>query len=129
MSICADKDWSMDLVKDGSPDPETFSFTDVRVDNGIVTGKVYARNNVTDLRGTCSSFGYLAHLTFFFRAVTANGGYVDIILFGVGLELPGRQPVFSGRFAALAPVFQAQSEVRVNFDPGDTGTGSGMQAQ
>lgn len=129
MSICEDKPWTMELVKD---DPqsregkkETFSFRDVTIRNGIIYGKVYQDDQfVSDLRGTCSSLGYLGHMTFFFSPSS-----VDILLFGVGVQLPNQQPVFSGRYAAFEPIWQRQSEVVVKVDPGETGTGTGMQAQ
>ena len=130
MSVCADKDWSMELLKDDSTDPERFNFRDVKVVNGILTGKVYDSNEkVTYLRGTCSTLGYMAHMTFFFTAAKKGGGYVDIVLLGWGLEVPGQQPVFKGRFEVFTPAIQGTSVGVVNFDPGDTGTGTGMQAQ
>ena len=134
MSICADKDWTMELVKVPSEPPrkETFSFRDVRIVNGIVTGKVYDKDeNPTDLRGSCFSFGPVAHMTFVFTAAKNGGGYVDIVLSGGGFQLPDEQPRFTGRFEVFTRASQGQSEALalVNFEPGDTGTGTGMQAQ
>ena len=131
MSICSNKDWTMDLVKEGSPDPETFNFKDVTVNYGVVTGKVYDAQlvNFAYLRGTCSSYGPVGHMTFFFTATSKASGLVDIILFGGALELPNEQPRFSGHFAVLKSTSQGHSGLEVGFDEGDTGTGSGMQAQ
>src|SRR5829696_8498870 len=126
MSICADKDWTMDLVKDNeSPnEKETFNFRDIRVVNGVLTGRVYDAKNLhySYLWGSCFSLGPVAHMTFFFTAVN-DTKYVDIVLSGVGFQLPGEQPRFNGRFEVLERPSQLQSEVPTGFDPGDTGTG------
>jgi len=137
MSICADKDWNnMELVKVPSnpSQKETFDFKDVRTVDGIIRGKVYKDNNyVSDLSGTCSPFDSrenVVRLSFFFTAPRTNGGYVDIVLSGLGIQPLDSQAVFRGGFVALdRQATQAKSEVVVNFDPGDTGTGTGMQAQ
>ena len=139
MSICADKNWTaMELTKVPSdpPQKETFHFTEVRIVDGIIRGNVYKNNQyVSDLSGTCSPFDSredVVRLNFFFTAPRASG-YVDIVLSGLGIQLPNGQVVFRGGFVALAPPprqdTRVTSEVVVTFDPGDTGTGTGMQAQ
>lgn len=135
MSICADKDWNdMKLIKFPS-DPqkeETFDFKDVRVVNGVITGKVYDKRGefISNLKGTCSQFGEnLAHLNFLFTAARANNQYVDIFLFGLGIKLADERVVFRGGFLVLDPTSPGQSARAVNFEVGDTGTGTGMQAQ
>src|SRR5262245_7380562 len=109
MSICADKDWSMELLKDGSADPVKLSFREVRVVNGILTGRVFDIDDHSSyLRGSCSSFGPIAHMTFVFTALSKTDGYVDIVLSGGGFELPGEQPKFSGRFEVFGGASQAK---------------------
>jgi len=67
-------------------------------------------------------------MTFFFRGVK-EGNPVEIVLSGLGFD--GPNPIFVGGFVALQPKQNVppQSQLEVNFDPGDTGTGTGMQAQ
>lgn len=134
MSICADRPWTgMELIKDPQH-IETFDFTEVRIVDGIIRGNVKKNNQyVSDLSGTCSPFNSqedLVRLNFFFTAPRASG-YVDIVLSGLGIKLANGQVVFRGGFVALATTArqdtQANPEIMVTFDPGDTGTGTGMQ--
>jgi hypothetical protein len=120
----------MELVaKDPNRDKVTLSFENLRVVDGILTGRVYdAKRRYSTLRGSCFSFGPVAQMAFFFTAVNDKGESIDIVLSGGGFQLPGEQPRFTGRFEVFAPAPQGQSAV-VNFDEGDTGTGAGMQAQ
>jgi hypothetical protein len=137
MSTCTADDWSMDLVKYGRPfdEKKTFTFDDLTIVNEIITGKVYDadRNFVSDLRGTCSAFGsgeYMARLNFFFRAKANDASDIEICLLGWAFRPPGsdRKPVFRGGYVVLA-VSSGESLLQVNFDVGETGTGTGMQAQ
>jgi hypothetical protein len=143
MTICASdgKTWKMCLVKTGSCEPpnpnstqQNFCFEDVRVDNEILTGTVYnlpGHINPAPLSGTCSPFddrSDVSRMTFFFRGVK-EGVPVEIVLSGLGFD--GPNPIFVGGFVALKPNRNVppQSQLEVNFDPGNTGTGTGMQAQ
>jgi hypothetical protein len=131
MSICEEKNWTMNLLKDDSNDSQPLIFKDLKVYNGGVTGKVYdpKTEKFTYFKGTCSTFGPVGHMTFFFTAASKSRSntFVDIILFGGALEIPGEQPRFSGRFVVLPSQVQ-QTGLEVGFDEGDTGTGNGMQA-
>ena len=131
MSICADKDWTMDLYKDDKLLTDSFCFTNVRIIDGIIRGRVYSQNDrehFTELSGTCSPFPSrenVAHMSFFFTAKNGEKK-VDIVLLGLGYQ---GQPVFRGGVVALEAAPEVTSDVETNFDPGETGTGSGMQAQ
>ena len=144
MTICAydAKTWKMCLVKTNFcelPNPKStqqnFCFEDVRVDNEIITGTVYnlpGHNNPAPLSGMCSPFDdrpNVSRMIFFFRGVK-EGNPVEIVLSGLGYD--GPNPIFVGGFVALTPLHKdvpSKSQLEVNFDPGDTGTGTGMQAQ
>ena len=132
MSICADFDWGMELVKDGSQDKDALTFYNLSIDNEIITGKVKDKmNNATDLKGTCSPFGSqetVGRLNFFFKAVGPNEP-VEIFLSGLAILVPGKEkPVFRGGVVGLEPLAVGTSTVQVSFDVGDTGTGTGTQA-
>lgn len=132
MSICANDDWTMDLVKDGSTDKETFIFYNLRIDGEDIRGTVKDKNNNnSDLTGTCSPFDSredVARLTFSFKAVGPRGD-VEIFLSGLALQLPDRdKPIFLGVVVGRRPGSRGTSLVEVSFDVGDTGTGNGMQA-
>ncbi len=135
MSICAVESWRMDLLKYGSRDPVTFKFRDVRVDNEDITGRVYDSNDhfVSELNGTCSPFDHRENVARMLFLFTVPGA--DIVLLGLGSLDRNSTPIFRGGFVALAPTSQTastsqtRSAVPVIFDPGDTGTGTGMQAQ
>ena len=131
MSICADKDWTMDLVADdpNKPDKENFTFKNIRVVNGILTGRAYdAKGNYSDLRGSCVTFGPVAQMTFVFTALNDKSEYVDIVLLGGGFPVPDEQPRFTGRFEVFKRASAAKAVAGTGFDEGDTGTGTGMQA-
>jgi hypothetical protein len=130
MSICADDDWAMDLVKYGSQDKETFTFYNLRIDNEDITGKVKDQGGKTsDLTGKCSPLlETVARLTFSFEAVGPRVG-VEMFLTGLAIQLPDKtKPIFRGQVVALPLAALSTSPVDVKFDVGDTGTGSGMQA-
>jgi hypothetical protein len=143
MTICASdpKSWKMCLVKTSPCSLPTsdsthqeFCFEDVKVDNEILTGTVYnlpGHTNPAPLSGMCAPFDdrpNVSRMTFFFRGVK-EGNPVEIVLSGLGFD--GPNPIFVGGFVALQPNHNVQprSQLEVNFDPGDTGTGTGMQAQ
>ncbi|HKU76116.1 MAG TPA: hypothetical protein VJR02_19560 [Pyrinomonadaceae bacterium] len=134
MSICTEKPWpNMKLVKIDDPSvEETFEFSNLTIVNEIITGTVYdVKRNFTDLRGTCSPFDSredVARMSFFFRA-RRKSEYVDIVLMGLSYQKDGSAPAFRGGFVVLKALDQTTSEVEVGFDVGDTGTGTGMQAQ
>ena len=143
MTICASdpKSWKMCLVKTSpcilptsDSTHQEFCFEDVKVDNEILTGTVYnlpGHINPAPLSGTCSPFGDrpdVSRMTFFFRGVK-EGNPVEIVLSGLGFD--GPNPIFVGGFVALKPnhTVEPLSQLENNFDPGNTGTGTGMQAQ
>jgi len=132
MSICAGNFWTMRLAKEGSTDPVTLTFKDVKVVNQVLTGIVDdGKGNTSDLSGTCSPFDSrenVVRMDFFFRAMGPRGD-VYVFLSGLGLQPLTGNPVFHGGFAGLPPPASPRAlPVEVNFDVGETGTGNGMQA-
>lgn len=156
MTICSEKEkeWSMCLVKcDPTPcppknsEPETFCFKEVKVANEIITGKVYTDpkdKKFVYLSGVCAPFDHqpdVSRMSFYFQAVNKDGDPVIILLNGWGYyKVESPNPIFVGGFVAVDPPKDTDagsppqdpipgSALVVNFDAGDTGTGTGMQAQ
>jgi len=137
MGICVENDWSMDLVKYNRPpdEKESFVFKDLKIVNEMITGKVYdAKGNfVSELHGTCCPFGpgiYLGRLTFFFTAKGKKDSDIEIFILGWAFRFSeDEQPAFRGGFVVRGSTTGSQAGAAVNFEVGDTGTGTGMQAQ
>lgn len=133
MSICTTDDWTMHLVKDGSQGEDILIFYNLRIDNEKITGTVRdGDSHTSDLSGTCSPYESredVARLTFSFMAVGPKNEPVEIFLLGLALQLLDRdKPIFLGVVAGRQPGSRGTSPVKVRFDVGDTGTGTGMQA-
>lgn len=146
MTICAcdPQPWTMCLYKgdpckpSNPPTQHTFCFEDVEVHNEIITGKVFdeGRKHQAYLSGTCSPFDHknsVARMSFFFQGKSDSNVPVEIILTGWGYQPAIGNPIFVGGFVALEvkpedPCAGVGSDLNVGFDPGDTGTGTGMQA-
>jgi hypothetical protein len=151
MTICSEerKEWKMCLIEclpdpcpSSASEPEKFCF-EVTVANEIITGKVYDKDdNFSYLSGICAPFDHqsnVSRMSFYFQGANNKGVPVKILLTGWGYEPEGANPYFVGGFVAVKPPEDpdsnkpspkpvADSGAIVNFDPGDTGTGTGMQA-
>jgi hypothetical protein len=119
----------------GDPTQEEFCFKEVKVANEIITGEVYNRADVkiADLGGTCCPFDArpnLSRMTFFFFANNNDGVPIEIMITGWGFQPQQGAATFFGGFVVLKPLSLelAPPGPPVNFDEGDTGTGTGMQA-
>jgi len=119
MAACDNKKWSMDLVTDDAqPKKAHLVFDNVKVNLGLISGDVYyEEQRVSALTGTCTPIAEKASLmTFQFRLDQA-----DIFLGGTGVERKDAKIYFYGGFRAFG------TERSAALDPGDTGTGTGMQ--
>jgi hypothetical protein len=137
MPVCEIDSWLMELKKEDGSSSTTFPFRDIRVQGGILTGKVVDTDgNEIPLNGTCNQIvgatlaQHLALISFQFTVKKQDGTPVGIFLAGFAFfntnTLKGK---FTGRYSAFA--VQAELAVGVQVvaavDPGETGTGNGNQ--
>jgi hypothetical protein len=141
MTLCSEDstEWRMCLIEceptpcpTGDSLPEEFCFKYVRVANEIITGEVRDKdNNVAYLSGICAPFDHqpnVARMSFYFRAANNKGIQYKILLNGWGYDWNRDNPIFVGGFVVIQLENATDSAVKTNFDSGDTGTGTGMQA-
>lgn len=139
MTICEIDQWDMELKKSNSSPTEFFSFRDIRVHAGILTGKIVDTNgNETPLSGTCNQFvgtsveQSLALMSFRFTVKKTDGTAVGIFMAGFGFfDTTTTTPrgIFTGRYSAFAVQADLAFGIQViaAVDPGETGTGNGNQ--
>jgi hypothetical protein len=119
---------------------ETLTFNDVRINAGVITGRVFDEaDEMSALTGTCSPSTVTGEadvslMTFVFSVRDNRGRVVGIFLTGVGfprtadptkLDFRGTVRAFTPT-ARTPPIMNGQLEF-LAIDPGDTGTGNGNQ--
>ena len=137
MAVCEKIDWQMKLVKTKDSTEQTFTFKITKISGTEITGYVYddTGTKLSDLKGTCGPTGagdLVTSMSFDF-SLPKNTSRIGVYLAGFGF-IPAAQTkaLFKGTFRAFEPdpgtpppgsgVVQALA-----LDPGDTGTGTGMQ--
>jgi hypothetical protein len=119
---------------------ETLTFVEVRIDAGVITGRVFDDSDeMSSLIGTCAPSTATGEpdvslMTFVFSVRDNRGRVVGIFLTGVGFprRADPTQLDFLGTWRAFTPVggtppiMNGQLE-QLAIDPGDTGTGNGTQ--
>jgi len=137
MPVCDKIKWQMKLVKTKDSTYQTFTFRITDVDGTKITGYVYDETDTTkisDLKGTCGPTepGDLVTTMSFDFSLPRGGSRIRVYLAGFGY-IPAAQTkaLFKGTFRAFQPDAGTPPGTGVMpglmLDPGDTGTGTGMQ--
>jgi len=137
MPVCDKIKWQMKLVKTKDSTYQTFTFRITDVDGTKITGYVYDETDTTkisDLKGTCGPTepGDLVTTMSFDFSLPRGGSRIGVYLAGFGY-IPAAQTkaLFKGTFRAFQPDAGTPPGTGVMpglmLDPGDTGTGTGMQ--
>jgi hypothetical protein len=138
MAVCEEIEWQMTLVKTSDSTEQTFRFKNIKISGGKITaGDVYDEGGATRisaLKGTCGPAGaddLVTPVSFEF-SLPRNADRIGVFLAGYGF-IPAAQSKakFRGNFRAFTPDSGTPSGTGVvtglRLDPGDTGTGTGMQ--
>jgi hypothetical protein len=138
MAVCDNYEWQMTLVRTKDSLEQKLRFKNIVIDKGELKGDVYNESGSTKLsalKGTCSATAEeLVTVVTFDFSLPRNADRIGIFLAGYGFMPAGfPKAKFRGYFRAYTPdastpVSNPESnQIVVVFDPGDTGTGSGMQ--
>jgi hypothetical protein len=137
MAVCDKIKWKMTLVKTKDSTKQTFTFRIETISGTEISGYVYDENDTTklsDLKGTCgpTDAGDPATTMSFDFSLPRGGSRIGVYLAGFGgIPFGAPKALFKGTFRAFEPdpstppgTGAAQG---LALDPGDTGTGTGMQ--
>lgn len=137
MAVCDNYEWQMKLVRSRDSTEQNFRFKNITITNGQITGDVYddtGSTRLSALKGTCgpaAADDLVTPVSFEF-SLPRNADRIGIFLAGYGF-VPATSPraKFRGNFRAYTPDAGTPtgkgSASALVFDPGDTGTGNGMQ--
>lgn len=135
MAVCDKINWQMTLVK--TKDKQIFTFRIETISGTEISGYVYDETNTTklsDLKGTCGPIaaGDPATTMSFDFSLPKGADRIGVYLAGFGfIPVGATKALFKGTFRAFKPDAGtprgAEVVLGLVLDPGDTGTGTGMQ--